>query len=372
MPRDCAGRTGRASPGKSRAVSTPVEKPRVVYVTAENRCNLKCKSCAIWEDMADTDDHGEPRLAEDEMFRLIDKVKDWGGVQHLAFDTIGEPLLDKSFEQYVAHANRRGLGTSTVTNGMPLTETRAMEVLKSGLQYISFSIDSPLAEIHDEIRGQNGAFEKTVRAIRLLQRLKKAHPTAAQQNRPAIMVICVVSRSNFREVDQMAELVRDLGITRLRLVYAATVDSGVTANLAQQSTAKANAHRFELPAGDLHIDAADRGLLLEKLGLLACKCNTYQIGLDLAINAASVRRPCPVLWTSTFVDKFGNVYPCPMMTDTALGNIRHKSLDEIWNSEEYAKLRDLLYRRNSGQVDLEICERCCTFSRIVTREPSAA
>ena len=61
-----------------------------------------------------------------------------------------------------------------------------------------------------------------------------------------------------------------------------------------------------------------------------------------------------------------------MMTDTNLGNVRHKSLDEIWNSDEYARLRDLLYRRNSGEVDLEICERCCTFSRIVTREPSLA
>jgi radical SAM protein with 4Fe4S-binding SPASM domain len=353
-------------------MSAPLEKPRVVFVTAENRCNLKCKSCAIWEDMAETDDNGEPRLAEDEMFRLIDKVKDWGGVQHVAFDTIGEPLLDKSFEQYVAHANRLGFGTPTVTNGMPLTEARAMEVLKSGLQYISFSIDSPVAEIHDEIRGQAGAFEKTVRAIRLLQRLKTAHLAPSAQNRPAIMIICVVSRNNFREVDQMAELVRDLGVTRLRLVYAATVDSGVTADLAQQSTAKANVHSFGLPAENLHIDAGDRSLLLEKLGLLACKCNTYQIGLDLAINAANVRRPCPVLWTSTFVDKFGNVYPCPMMTDTHLGNIRHKSLDEIWNGEEYAKLRDLLSRRNSGQVDLEICERCCTFSRIVTREPTPA
>lgn len=351
-------------------MSAAVAKPQVVYLTAENRCNLKCKSCAIWEDMAETDAQGEPRLAADEMFRLIDKVRDWGGVRHIAFDTIGEPLLDKSFEQYVGHASRQGFGTSTVTNGMPLTESRALEVLKSGLQYISFSIDSPIAEIHDEIRGQEGAFEKTVRAIRLLQRLKKENPAAAAQNRPAIMIICVVSRSNFREVDQMAELVRDLGVTRLRLVYAATVDSGVTANLAQQSTAKANAHRFALPPEDLHIDAADRSLLLEKLGLLACKCTTYQIGLDLAINAADVRRPCPVLWTSTFVDKFGNVYPCPMMTDTNLGNVRHKSLDEIWNSEEYARLRDLLHRRNSGEVDLEICERCCTFSRIVTREPS--
>jgi len=56
-------------------MSAPLEKPWVVFVTAENRCNLKCKSCAIWEDMAETDDNGEPRLAEDEMFRLIDKVK---------------------------------------------------------------------------------------------------------------------------------------------------------------------------------------------------------------------------------------------------------------------------------------------------------
>ena len=349
-----------------------LENPQAVYLTAENRCNLKCKSCAIWEDMAETDTRGEPRLVADEIHALIDQIRAWGGVQHIAFDTIGEPFLDKSFESYLGHASSLGLGTSTVTNGMPLTESRALEVLKSGLQFISFSIDSPIAATHDSIRGQQGAFEKTVRAIEVLQRLKRAHQQTTGQKHPAIMVICVVSRDNFRQLDQMAELVRDLGVNRLRMVYAATVDAGVSANLAQQSAAKANSHRFELRSEDLHIDEADKGLLFEQLGLLACKCANYNIHLDLAINAANVRRPCPILWMSAFVDKFGNVYPCPMMTDTHLGNVRHQSLGEIWNSEEYALLRELLHKRNSGQVDLEICERCCTFSRIVTRPAPGA
>jgi radical SAM protein with 4Fe4S-binding SPASM domain len=350
---------------------TRLEKPQAVYLTAENRCNLKCKSCAIWEDMAETDARGEPRLAADEIHALIDRVKDWGGVQHIAFDTIGEPFLDKSFESYVGHATSLGLGTSTVTNGMPLTERRAAEVMKSGLKYISFSIDSPVAAVHDRIRGQEGAFEKTVRGIQLLQQAKQAYRSEAEQQYPAITIICVVSRENFRQLDAMAELVRDLGVNRLRMVYAATVDAAVSLNLEQQSTARANAHRFELKSEDLHIDEADKPLLYEQLGLLACKCNNYRIHLDLAINAANIRRPCPILWISTFVDKFGNVYPCPMMTDTHLGNIRHTTLDEIWNSDEYAKLRGLLERRNKGEVDLEICERCCIFSRIVTRPSSA-
>jgi len=344
-----------------------LDNPPVVYLTAENRCNLKCKSCAIWEDMADTDASGEPRLVAEEIHKLIDDVKSWGGVEHIAFDTIGEPFLDKSFEDYVAHATSLGLGTSTVTNGMPLTESRAREVLKSGLQYIAFSIDSPVADIHDKIRGQHGAFEKTVRAIELLQRLKTANHRQTGQQHPAVMIICVVSRDNFRELDQMADLVRNLGVPRLRVVYAATVDTGVSKNLERHTTARANAHRFELRSEDLHIDEADKSLLFEKLGLLACKCANFNIHLDLAINAANIRRPCPVMWRSTFVDKFGNVYPCPMMTDTHLGNVRHKPLSEIWNSEDYARLRALLYRRNTGQVELDVCERCCTFSRIVTR-----
>ena len=322
--------------------------------------------------MAETDAQGEPRLDATEIHTLLDQIKAWGGVQHVAFDTIGEPFLDNSFESYVGHATSLGFGTSTVTNGMPLVERRVDAVLKSGLQYIGFSIDSPVPAIHDRIRGLDGAFEKTVRAIRLLQEMKKSRHGEDEQTDPAIMIICVVSRENFREIDQMAELVRDLGVVRLRMVYAATVDSGVAENLKQHSSAKANAHRFELRSEDLHIDAADKGLLFEKLGLLACKCANYRIGLDLAINAANIQRPCPILWTSTFVDKFGNVYPCPMMTDTRLGNIRHQSLDEIWQSDAYAKLRDLLHRRNNGEVTLDICERCCTFSRVVTRPEPAA
>jgi radical SAM protein with 4Fe4S-binding SPASM domain len=346
--------------------------PAAVYLTAENRCNLKCKSCAIWEDMAETDDKGEPRLSAEEMYPLIDRIKAWGDVEHIAFDTIGEPFLDKSFEDYVAHANRQGFSTSTVTNGMPLTETRALKVIKSGLRYISFSIDSPIAEVHDEIRGQQGAFDKTFRNIQLLQRMKKAHAATTGEDRPAIMIISVVSRDNFRDIDKMADLVLKLQVPRLRLVYAATVDEQTSQNLNLQSEdAKTNAHRFELKAEDLHIDEEDMPLLMEKLGLLACKCNTYGIHLDLAINAANVSRKCGVLWNQTFIDKFGNVYPCGMMTDTHLGNIRHRSLDEIWNGDGYAKLREMLHKRNSGQIYLDICEHCCILSRIKTR-PKAA
>jgi radical SAM protein with 4Fe4S-binding SPASM domain len=347
--------------------------PQAVYLTAENRCNLKCKSCAIWEDMADTDDKGEPRLDESEYYPLIDRIKAWGGVKHVAFDTIGEPFLDKSFEDYIAHATRQGFATTTVTNGMAITESRALKVIQSGIRGMAFSIDSPIEAVHDEIRGQKGGWAKTIRGIKLMQRMQSAHLASTGNKGPGIMVICVVSRHNFRQLDQMAELVRDLGVGRLRLVYAATVDDDVAANLASESAdAKSNTHRFGLPTEDLHIDEEDMNLLMEQLGLLACKCNNYNINLDLAINAANIRRPCPILWQMTFVDKFGNVYPCPMMTDTKLGNIRHQSLDEIWNSDEYNKLRHLLDRRNKGEVDLEICESCCTFSRIRTRPKKTA
>lgn len=350
--------------------------PSMVYLTAENRCNLKCKSCAIWEDMAETDDKGEPRLSEQEMYPLIDQVKAWGDVQHLAFDTIGEPFLDKSFEKYVAHANRQGLRTSTVSNGMPLTEARALEVLKSGLDYISFSIDSPIAEVHDEIRGQKGGWAKTVRNIKMLQRLRRARAaeTGRRNQNPGVMIICVVSRDNFRDIDRMAELMVELQVPRLRLVYAATVDDDTAKNLAESGgdvDAKSNTHRFGLDTDNLHIDEEDLPLLMEQIGRLALKCSNYGIGLDLAINALNLSRPCHVLWNQTFVDKFGNVYPCPMMTDTHLGNIRHKPLDEIWHSEEYAKLRRMLDRRNKGEIYLDVCEHCCTFSRIATRKRHA-
>lgn len=343
------------------------KNPVSVYLTAENRCNLKCKSCAIWEDMAEEDDKGHPRLTEEEMYTLIDQIDSWGDVRHVAFDTIGEPYLDKAFTKYVARVVSKGMSTSTVTNGTAMNEKRARETLESGLGYMSFSIDSPVAEIHDRVRGLKGGFDKTVRSIKLIQRLKKSYKLETGRDGPQLMVITVVSRDTFREIDQMAELVRDLGVPMLRLVYAATVDDDVKANLEAQSVADANTHRFWLPTDDLHIDEEDKGLLMEKLGYLACKCNNYGIQLVLAINAANVLRPCPVLFEQTFVDKFGNVYPCPMMTDTHLGNVRETPLDEIWNSTEYNKLRELLFKRNNGQIDLQICDRCCTFSKIATR-----
>ena len=83
-----------------------------------------------------------------------------------------------------------------------MSEARALETVKSGLGAMSFSIDSPIAEIHDEIRGLKGGFDKTVRSIERIQKLKAAYKADTGKDGPTLMIINVVSRDTFREVDQ--------------------------------------------------------------------------------------------------------------------------------------------------------------------------
>ena len=52
---------------------------------------------------------------------------------------------------------------------------------------------------------------------------------------------------------------------------------------------------------------------------------------------------CEYPWTSLTVMADGNVVPCTQIpnNEIVLGNVKEKSLEEIWNGEEYKNLRQM-------------------------------
>ena len=64
--------------------------------------------------------------------------------------------------------------------------------------------------------------------------------------------------------------------------------------------------------------------------------------------------------TPTFrLDHLGNVHHCGVIRQP-FGNLLEQSPEEIWNSEEYRRYRQLLM----GKKLLPICKRCCKAAYI--------
>ncbi len=338
--------------------------PSTVFLTVTNKCNLRCVMCGIWKDQPNADAHDRELLGTDEIISFLKGLRTWGGVRVIAFDTIGEPFLNPNFPRIVAHARERRFFVGVTTNGTQLGEETARAVIEGDLQAMTVSIDSAIPEIHDRIRGRKGALAKTCEGIRTIKRLQDE----LEKSNPALSILTVLSKLNYREIDRMADLARDLGIGTLRLVYVSIIDDEATAEtnaMTGDASKVANVHRFGVPKGQLYIEGVDRGELMLSLKRLKEKCGQYGIQLRSLLNPGGYRCNCKMFWDSLFIDAFGNVYPCAMMSaETGLGNIREAALDAIWSGERYRKLRALLDRRNRGEIELPICQRCCVFADI--------
>lgn len=129
-------------------------KPRTLLLLINRGCNLRCSFCDLWDNHEQMDVPGKLLPLLDEAVQIQTRV---------LVITGGEPFLHPDLFVAVAAAKARGLSVNITTNGL-LVERRWDELLAARPDSLSFSLDG-LGETHDRLRGQRGAFDRTLRAL---------------------------------------------------------------------------------------------------------------------------------------------------------------------------------------------------------------
>ena len=159
------------------------------------RCNLRCTMCHVWE-LAEGADR--PELTTDEILRFIGEFQKQLGIREVRF-LGGEPLIRQDLPEIIERLSP-SLFTEIVTNGTLITRGLAERLVDSGLSHIRFSIDGP-AEIHDGLRGK-GAFDKAIRAIDVIQQVKREKNT----HRPRVTIWPTISKVNCGHLEEIYRL----------------------------------------------------------------------------------------------------------------------------------------------------------------------
>ncbi len=146
------------------AATVPLRKPKgpVVIWNLIRRCNLCCKHC--YSISADTDFPGE--LNTQQVFDTLDDLKKFH-VPALILSG-GEPLLRPDIYEISARAKSLGFYIGLSTNGTLIDETNIDKLAATGFDYLGISIDG-IGETHDKFRQMDGAFKKSMHAIKLCQ-----------------------------------------------------------------------------------------------------------------------------------------------------------------------------------------------------------
>ncbi len=286
------------------------------------RCNLKCIHCRA------TSSENDKELSRDEGIAFIKSLKDFK-LDWLSFDG-GEPLLRKDdLVPFVKTAKTQGIFTYLLTNATLLDDSIAHALKKAGLGSVQVSLDG-LEKTHDVIRGK-GNFEKAVNGIKIAK--EAGHRVSARMT---------LNKLNIDEAEDLLEYVIGIGCDAFGI------------------------RRF-VPCGraidnisDLEIDKWKYLEVIQNCLKSAANRVPVQIGADPVLipktyivdeikkeyGNLNVLAGCGAGITMCHVNAEGNVSPCSTLSMVA-GNIREKSLKEIW------KTAPILKKLREGRKNLE-------------------
>lgn len=311
------------------ALANPAAPPRRPQVAAPTgpvviwnlirRCNLTCKHC--YATSADKDFPGE--LSTAQVYGVMDDLKGYG-VPVLILSG-GEPLMRPDIFEISQRAKDMGFYVGLSSNGTLIDEGNIEQIAAVGYDYVGVSIDG-MREIHDRFRRREGAFDESLRGIRLCRDIGIK-----------VGLRFTLTRDNVEDLPDLLKLLDDEGLDKFYLSHLNYAGRG------NKNRGDDAHHRMTRAAMDLlfdtcwnHIEAgrpkefvtgnndADGAYLLQwaERRLPEQRERLYTMlerwgGNSSGVNIANI-------------DNLGRVHPDTMWWDYDLGSVKERPFSEIW------------------------------------------
>jgi len=191
-----------------------VSYPHFIEIEASDVCQLRCPTCTtgIENELKRRKDGLEVIYRRDRTKMtptLLEAVLEEMGeyVFHVMFYNSGEPLLNNNLSQLIRQAKAYDIETDINTNlSVKLTDERINDLLESGLDYISASIDGFSQESY-EVHRVGGNVELIKQNLRRLVKAKEQLGAATR-----ITYNMLIFSHNEHEIGEAAKFCADLGI----------------------------------------------------------------------------------------------------------------------------------------------------------------
>jgi len=301
------------------APKTYLSPPNFVQIESTTKCNMKCKQCI--RGLGDNYDMS---------FELYKSIVDQlnctrFGTQHVDLTGVGEPLLNPYLISMVEYAKKKSFRVSFTSNFMLMNQSKAIDVINSGVDYLYISVDGANKDTYEKIRvGAN--YEELISNIEHFMEVKRELNTI----KPSLRFYVALQDDNVKEIQDIIELASRLGINLVnfnRLVIPGKEHWTI-----------------EIPVMNIWKNLPDNKVI----GRRAIPLRIYQ--------------PCVAL-KGCFITYDGKILPCNNITQMIsrkeygsfyFGDLTEKNLYDIWFSSDYRKFRVNLTRG----VRPKFCEYC--------------
>jgi len=280
--------------------------PKYIMIQTNAYCNGKCIFCPY----VDVSTEISQGIIADNLFRkIVDECSSYNDVERIMPYLMNEPLMDKNIVKRINYIKSKSPLASVhiLTNGSLLTSQLALELVNSKLDWIGISIHG----IYQSTIQNTMGLEPETTLNRICNFIEMAKNS--KRNIENFVMITFLKHKNLslEEKEEILEFWQNRGIRRINYFEGPISRAGNVKNLLK---VKHNS---------------------------ICGCNS--------------------IWTNDMIHILynGDVILCCMdwRKEVLLGNIKDKSIYEIWTSEKYSYIRDII----DGKHELPnnfLCSRC--------------
>ena len=308
--------------------------PIYIRIKPTNVCNEDCQYCHYKNAYLDLDEYCPTEyIPRDKMMEIIG---DMGmmGVKAVTFSGGGEPLLYPYIVEAMENILEKSIDLSIITNGMLLKEQKAE--LLANAKWVRLSIDSCRAELYSRLRGVPEEWFRTL--------CENIQSFARTKNSDCELGInFVVSRDNYRDIYEMAKLMKSLGANHVKFAPVINNDTEAYHQPIQESVMESLAKARELEDEQFRI-----------IDLYTNDIKRIQKGIMVFDRA----------YTNCYIKNFvcviaanQKVYYChdkAYLKNGAIGDLRQISFKDLWFSDETTER----FRKFNAKIT---CKEHCVF-----------
>jgi radical SAM protein with 4Fe4S-binding SPASM domain len=288
--------------------------PRVMRLEASSVCNLKCMYCPT----GTKHDNSRGKMSMEVFGRIVDEIKSYNKVDVVVLYHGGESFLNKNIFRMIRKLKSIGIRlVKTNTNGMLFNEKMLAEVVDSGLDTITFSLDGFSPQENNQIR-RGADYFKIAKTIKRLIALKKQMNSDTPEIRIANLQVPdeeIIYAGE--EISTPQYLLNDFAEFKDEIIF-------------EQN------YIYKWPG----YECSDGYILIEPPEAREVELPSY---CDSIVQLITFR------WN-------GDVVPCcfDITSEYVVGNIMGQPLPEIWNNRKYKILRKSIYEHNY----MPMCDTC--------------
>lgn len=253
-------------------------KNNAAIVALTRLCNCRCSACDMWKSNDTIDIKNFSALGLDRLNK-----SSFGVVQY----TGGEVTLLKELLPLIETSKEKGFAVHIVTNGTTMTENLARGLDKSGINFVSISVDHYDNKTSSKYRGFPNINLRVKNSVRLLR--DRGIPMSSST---------LIARHNYKDIEKTVEFVNsDLGIS-----FSFCVPE-VSENFLLGSKMKA------LTRNNL-VEIFEKILDMKRSGYMIINNAAYIKDLIRWLSGKGVRYLCKAGKNIVYIDWNMNVYPC--------------------------------------------------------------